>query len=358
MRAPAILPLLLVATFLTSCSEEAPEAAEPVRPVLFVVAEPRTAVISGFTGTVEAKFSADLGFQVLGRITARHVNVGDLVKKGQVLANLDATALQLSVKQADADLASAVAKLDLARVNEQRQATLVASNASTREQLDEAVQSREAAEATVVQLQASLDKVREQLSYATLIADTDGVVSAVSAEVGQVVSAGATVVTIARLEARDAVVDIPDRFDALTTIGTPFEITLQANPEQKVRGTVRETAPQADAATRTRRTKIALDTPPDSYRLGSTVSAAPIAGTDDHLWLPQSAVGGQGETAFVWVVDVEKHIVSKRTVQVKPSPGGGFDVISGISRGDHIVSAGVNSLVENQPIRFSNETSL
>ncbi|KQW27225.1 hypothetical protein ASE36_19985 [Rhizobium sp. Root274] len=358
MRAPIILPLMLIATVLSSCSEEAPEAAEPVRPVLFVVAEPRAAVIAGFTGTVEAKFSADLGFQVLGRITARHVNVGDLVKKGQVLANLDSTALQLSVKQADADLASAVAKLDLARVNEQRQKTLVASNASTREQLDEAVQSREAAEATVVQLQASLDKVREQLSYATLTADTDGVVSAVSAEVGQVVSAGTTVVTVARLEARDAVVDIPDRYDALTTIGTPFEITLQANPAQKVRGTVRETAPQADAATRSRRTKIALDAPPDSYRLGSTVSASPVAGTDDHLWLPQSAVGGSAETPFVWVIDADKHIVSKRTVEVKPSSGGGFDVISGISRGDRIVSAGVNSLTDNQPIRISNENSL
>lgn len=358
MRAPIILPLMLIAAVLSSCSEEAPEAEAPVRPVLFVVAEPRAAVIAGFTGTVEAKFSADLGFQVLGRITARHVNVGDLVKKGQVLANLDSTALQLSVKQADADLASAVAKLDLARVNEQRQKTLVASNASTREQLDEAVQSREAAEATVVQLQASLDKVREQLSYATLTADTDGVVSAVSAEVGQVVSAGTTVVTVAQLEARDAVVDIPDRYDALTTIGTPFEITLQANPTQKVRGTVRETAPQADAATRSRRTKIALDSPPESYRLGSTVSASPIAGTDDHLWLPQSAVGGASDKPFVWVIDGDKYIVSKRNVEVKPSSGGGFDIISGISRGDRIVSAGVNSLTDNQPIRISNESSL
>ena len=358
MRAPIILPLILMTSVLSSCSDEASEAPEPVRPVLFVLAEPRAAVISGFTGTVEAKFSTDLGFQVLGRVTARHVNVGDLVKKGQVLANLDATALELSVKQADADLASAVAKLDLAKVNEVRQQTLVASNASTREQLDEAVQSREAAEATVVQLQASLAKVREQLSYATLTADTDGVVSAVSAEVGQVVSVGTTVVTIARLEARDAVVDIPDRFGALTAIGTPFEITLQANPEEKVRGTVRETTPQADAATRSRRTKIALDSAPDSYRLGSTVTASPIAGTDDHLWLPQSAVGGANEKPFVWVIDADKNIVSRRDVEIKPSEGGGFDVISGISRGDRVVSAGVNSLTDNQPIRFSNETSL
>ena len=73
MRTPAILPLVLLTAVLSSCSDDQPENAEPVRPVLFVVAEPRAAVLSGFTGTVEAKFSTDLGFQVLGRITARHV---------------------------------------------------------------------------------------------------------------------------------------------------------------------------------------------------------------------------------------------------------------------------------------------
>lgn len=358
MRTPAILPLLLLTAVLSSCSDDQPENAEPVRPVLYVVAEPRAAVLSGFTGTVEAKFSTDLGFQVLGRITARHVHVGDLVTKGQVLANLDFAALELSVKQAEADLASAKAKLDLARVTEQRQKTLVASNASTREQLEEAVQAREAAEATVQQLEASLVKVREQLSYATLTADTDGVVSAVSAEVGQVVSVGTPVVTIARLEARDAVVDIPDRYGALTAIGTPFEITLQANPVQKVRGSVRETTPQADPATRSRRTKIALDAPPESYRLGSTVTASPIARTDDHLWLPQSAVGDADGKPFVWVIDATKNTVSRREIKIEPSPGGGYDVTSGINRGDRIVSAGVNSLTDNQPIRFSSETSL
>ncbi|RKE77538.1 efflux RND transporter periplasmic adaptor subunit [Rhizobium sp. AG855] len=358
MRAPALIPLLLLAGVLSSCSDDQPEAVAPVRPVLFVVAEPRAAVVSGFTGTVEAKFSTDLGFQVLGRITARHVHVGDLVQKGQVLANLDFAALELSVKQAEADLASANAKLDLARVTEQRQKTLVASNASTREQLEEAVQAREAAEATVQQLEASLDKVREQLTYATLTADTDGVVSAVSAEVGQVVSVGTPVVTIARLEARDAVVDIPDRYGALTAIGTPFEITLQANPAKTVRGTVRETTPQADPATRSRRTKIALESPPDSYRLGSTITASPIARTDDHLWLPESAVGGTDGKPFVWVIDATKSTVSRHEVEVQPSLGGGFDIISGINRGDRIVSAGVNSLTDNQPIRFSNETPL
>lgn len=355
MKPSIFFPIVLIAAGLSACSEENHEPVAQVRPILSMLAEPRESVAAGFAGTVEAKFSTDLGFQVLGRITARHVSVGDLVKKGQVLANIDATALQLAVTQAQADLASAVAKLDLAQVNEQRQKTLVAAAASTKEQLETAVQSREAAEATVQQQQASLNKAKEQLSYADLTANTDGVVSAVSAEVGQVVAAGTTVMTIARLEARDAVVDIPDSFDRLTTIGTPFEVTLQANPLIKVTGMVRETTPQSDAATRTRRTKIALNSPPDSFRLGSTITATPEAPSDGYIWLPDSAVGIADGQSFVWVVNTDTKTVSRQMVKTRPSAAGGVDVLSGLEKGQRVATAGVNSLTDNQTVKIPDE---
>ncbi|WP_165222907.1 efflux RND transporter periplasmic adaptor subunit [Affinirhizobium pseudoryzae] len=355
MKSPIAISFVLIAAGLSACSDDKKDPAPPVRPILSMLAEPRESIATGFAGTVEAQFSTDLGFQVLGRITARHVSVGDLVKKGQILASIDATALQLAVTQAEADLASAVAKLDLAKLNEQRQKTLVASAASTKEQLETAVQSREAAEATVQQLQASLTKAKEQLTYADLTADTDGVVSAVSAEVGQVVSAGQTVLTIARLEARNAVVDIPDSFDQLTKIGTPFEVTLQANPVIKVSGTVRETTPQSDAATRTRRTKIALNAPPASFRLGSTITATPEAPSDGHIWLPESAVGIADGKTFVWVVNTDTKTVSRKTVETRPSAGGGLDVLSGLEPGQRVASAGVYSLADNQTVRIPDE---
>lgn len=353
-----LIPLALMTAGLSACSQEEAAKETPVRPVLSIIAAPRAPASSGFTGTVEAKFSTDLGFQVLGRITARHVNVGDLVREGQVLADLDATSLQLAVNQAQADLASAEAKLDLAKVNEQRQKTLVQSAAGTREQLEEALQLREAADATVQQLQASLSKVEEQLSYASLRANSDGVVSAVAAEVGQVVSAGQTVMTIARLDARDAVVDIPDSYATLTAIGSAFEIYLQAEPETKVIGTVREASPQADAATRTRRTKIALQSPPEGFRLGSTVTAAPVLPNDGSIWLPQTAVGGKDGEAFVWVVDTNTRTVSRRTVTTRPSFNGGIEVLSGLEKGERVVTAGVNSLADNQSVRFADEMPL
>lgn len=357
MKPYAILPFAFLTAGLSACSDQHEERAEPIRPVLSMLAEPRESIASGFVGTVEAKFSTDLGFQVLGRITARHVSVGDLVKQGQVLATIDATALQLAVNQAEADLASATAKLDLARLNEQRQKTLVASAASTKEQLETATQSREAAEATVQQQQASLTKAKEQLTYADLTAETDGVVSGISAEVGQVVAAGQTVMTIARLDARDAVVDIPDSFDKLTMIGTPFDVTLQANPSVKVSGTVRESTPQSDSATRTRRTKIALTAPPENFRLGSTVTATPVAPSEGYIWLPESAVSMAAGEAFVWVVDTQTKTVARKTVTTRPSATGGVDILSGLEKGQRVATAGVNSLTDNQSVKVPDEMS-
>lgn len=347
--------LALVGAALSACNE-APEAAEaPVRPVLTMVVEQRQTEAIGFTGTVEAAFSADLGFRVLGRITARNVTVGDLVKKGEVLATLDDSSLRLAVDKAEADLASAVAKLDLAKVTEERQKKLLATNAATKESVEEAVQSREASEASVEQLQADLTKATEQLTYAKLTADRDGIVSSVSAEVGQVVSAGATVLTIAGLGARDAVVDIPDSHQTLTAIGTPFDVTLQANPAITVKGKVRETAPQADAATRTLRTKIALESPPEYYRLGSTVTATPDRRVREEMWLPASAVGSKDGGRFVWIVDPASKKVSARTVTVEDAPNGGVRIASGLKPGERVVTAGVNSLSNEQTVRIAGE---
>lgn len=357
MKLSISLTLLAAGLALTSCTEEQ-EPPPPVRPVLFTTVKPRELTTLGFTGTVEAKLSTDLGFQVLGRIVSRNINVGDVVHKGQELAKLDATALQLAVTKAEADLASSRAKLDLARVNEQRQSTLLQTNATTKERVEEAVQSRAASEASVLQLEADLTKAQEQLGYATLIAQTDGVVSSLAAEVGQVVAAGQTVATIARLDAKDAVIDIPESYGDLTRIGSTFLVSLQADPEIKVKGQVREAAPQADAATRTRRTKIALETAPESYRLGSTVTATPMEEIKAALWLPSRAVGEKDGATFVWVIDPQGKKVVRRLVGIQPSATGGVNVTQGLQEGERVVTAGVNSLTDNQPVRFAEELPL
>ena len=163
-----ILTSLAAAGLLAACEEEQHAEAPAPRPVLTVVVAPQTARTVGFAGTVEPRYKSDLGFRVLGRIISRDVNVGEVVKKGQRLATLDPVAYQLAVRSAQADLASATARLENAAATETRQRTLLEKNVANQAQFEAAEQARESAEAGVTRAKANLDKAEEQLGYTEL----------------------------------------------------------------------------------------------------------------------------------------------------------------------------------------------
>ena len=196
---------------LAGCQQEA-KAPEPVRPVLSMVLEPSHSDGTVAVGVVEPRYKTNLAFRVLGRLTGRPVYVGDLVSEGQIVGTIDSTALELAVRSAKAELTKAEAQLATARATEERQRTLITSDATTKQTLDNAEQARAGADASVAHAQANLTKAIEQHGYAQLKADFAGVVTAVGAEVGQVVSPGQNVVTVARPDIREAVVDIGEDF--------------------------------------------------------------------------------------------------------------------------------------------------
>src|ERR1700688_375038 len=257
---------------MAGCKQET-KAPEPVRPVLSTVLQPAALGSTVAVGTVQSRYETNLGFRVLGRLIARPVNVGDLVAEGQMVAAIDPTALELAVRSAKADLSKAQALLENAIGTEERKRILIKTDATTKQTLDDAEQVRAGAQASTARARANLTKAIEQLGYAQVKADFAGAVTAVSAEVGQVVSPGQSVVTVARPDVREAVVDIGADFPVPLTVGLPFTVSLQLLPAVQVQGQVREIAPQADQVTRTRRVRIALNDPPQSYRLGRNVKA-------------------------------------------------------------------------------------
>src|SRR5450631_4686777 len=260
------------ALVVTGCKQEA-KAPEPVRPVLSAVLQPAATAGTMAVGTVQPRYETNLGFRVLGRLIARPVNVGDLVAEGQTIAAVDSTALELAVRSAKADLSKAQALLENAIGTEERKRILIKTNATTKQTLDDAEQVRAGAQASTARTRANLIKAIEQLGYAEVKADFAGVVTTVSAEVGQVVSPGQSVVTVARLDAREAVIDLGPDFPIPLTVGLPFTVSPQLLPAVQVQGQIREIAPQADQVTRMRRVRIALSDPPESFRFGSTIAA-------------------------------------------------------------------------------------
>jgi len=346
------LPVFLALLPLAACSQEKEPQPEVVRPVLSVVVAPTASRTFGFVGTVEPEFSANLAFRLLGRVVARDVEVGDTVTKGETLAALDPTALDLGVQAAKAELSNAEAQFANAAASEERQRQLLASKNTSQAVYDAARQAMQAAQANVERARAALAKSQEQLGYARLFSDFDGVVTAVGAEVGQTVSPGQTIVTVARADAREAVVDIPDQLTGDLAAGTPFEVTLQSLPSIRTEARLREIAPQADSATRTRRVRLTLIDPPASFRLGSTVTATRIDGNTAAIELPLSALLERDGKASVWVVDPQASTVATQPVEVSAKTGGSFTVAGGLQEGARVVIAGVHSLAEGQKVRI------
>jgi RND family efflux transporter MFP subunit len=355
MRILAVASTIVSALAMTGCKQEA-KAPEPVRPVLSTVLQPATADNTVVVGTVQPRYETNLGFRVLGRLIARPVNVGDLVAAGQTVAAIDPTPLELAVSSAKAELSKAEAVLENAIGTEERKRILIKTDATTKQTLDDAEQVRAGAQASSARARADLAKATEQLGYAQVRTNFAGVVTAVSAEVGQVVSPGQTVVTVARPEVREAVVDIGPDFPATLEIGLPFAVSLQLLPDVQVRGRIREIAPQADQVTRLRRLRIALEDPPESFRLGSTITARPIHGHSPVLRVPASAVLKQGAETFVWLIDSATSTVSLRKVELSEDEAG-IRVTGGLSGGARIAAAGIHSLKQGQQVRIEQDAT-
>lgn len=345
--------LLIVILALAACDEETVTEAEPVRPVRIAIAQSTVAgETAQLTGDVQAQETAVLGFRTSGRVLTRAVNVGDTVSAGQVLANLDAAMQLNTVQAARAEVNAAYGDVERTEADYGRQAELLERGFTTRQRYDTALQVFRQAQARADQARAQLANAEEALSFTTLYADADGVVTAVGAEPGEVVAAGAMVVRLARDNGRDAVFDVPERLIGTVDPNAVIQVALVSNPDETATGRVREVAPEADPVTRTFRVRVGLSDVPAAFRLGSTVTGSVTLAGSTSTPLPAAALTTADGNAAVFVVDPEASTVSLRPVEV-----GAFDlarvhIVSGLNDGDIVVTAGVQALREGQTVRI------
>ncbi len=358
------LQLFLSVSLLAGCDQNsvAGEQAAP-RPVKVVIAAAEKDKVASSPGMVRARIETDLAFRTLGRMMSRKVDVGDLVHKGDVLAEIDPLALQLAVRTAEAELRNAQAQLANAATNETRKRRLIQSKAVSIADHDLAEQQLKSATADAAKAMASLAKAHEQLGYSELRAEFDGVVTATSAEMGQTISAGQPILKLARLEQRDVVIDVPEAQFSSVRLDARFNVALQLDNRIQAIGVVREIAPQADPNTRTYRLKIAIDHSPEIFRLGAVVTATPVAEEGKRIIaLPGSAVGNTIATDRawidrIWIVDPSTGTVASREVQVDShAPDArSVRVLSGLREGEEVVVAGVNELADGQKVKLAQE---
>ena len=351
---------LLVALLLAACSPAAPPE-EPVRAVK-VMTVGVNAFSSGyeFAGEVRAQVESRLGFRVAGKIIKRQAELGQRVKAGQLLAQLDPQDYKLAVDAARAQLQAAATNRDLAAADFRRYKDLRDQNFISSADLERRETTLKAAQAQYEQAQSQLAVQGNQASYASLIADAAGVVTSIDADPGQVVAAGTPVVRIAADGPRDVVFSVPEDKVAAFRTGMPVKVRGWAQDTQ-LAAKVREVGASADPVTRTYLIKVSLAVKDTTPPLGATVYVLPQglggAGTEGRqvIKLPTSALRQEGQTSAVWVLDKASMTVRSQTVQIATADGNDVVIAAGLQPGMLVVSAGVHVLSPGQKVTIYQE---
>jgi RND family efflux transporter MFP subunit len=293
---------------------------------------------------------------VPGKIAKRLVEVGQTVDLGQPLATLDEIDLRLQAEQAEAELRAATGVLAQAAAAEQRAKDLRAKGWTTDAQMDQAGAAADEARARLNRAQRSVELTNNSLSYATLFADTRGVVTATLVEPGQVVASGQTAIRVARFAEKEAVVAIPETLVNRAKSGVA-SVTLWSEPDRKYAAKLREIAPAADPATRTYLAKFSLPDAGDEVSLGMTATltlADPASARVARL--PLSALFDQGGDPSLYIVD-DKGNVTLKPVKVKAYESNDVVIAGGIEEGAKVVALGVQKIDPSEKVQVVSSLS-
>ncbi len=351
------ISLATMAVALAGCNDSVAQKAVPSRPVLVATAHYEAeSPERSFVGTIRPRIEADMGFRVPGKVAKRLVEVGQNVDVGEPLATLDEVDLKLQAEQADAELHAATGVLAQAAAAETRAKDLRVKGWTTDAQLDQAKAAADEARARLNRAERSVDLTKNSLSYATLLADSRGVVTATLIEPGQVVASGQTAIRVARLAEKEAVVAIPETLVGRAKEGTAT-VTLWSEPDKKYAAKLREIAPSADPATRTYLAKFSLSGADDRVSLGmtATLTLADPA-TQRVARLPLSALFNEGGDPSFYVVD-DRGDVTLKPVTVKAFESNDVVITGGVEEGAKVVALGVQKLDPTQKVKVVSSLS-
>jgi len=346
-------PIAVVAALVLAACSAPPAPQESIRPVqLTQVVVGNTGEAAVFAGEVKPRHEADLGFRIGGKVTARMVDVGAHVRKGQPLARLDPADTGLQAEAAKAQVTATETEYRFAQAEYQRYQNLYREKFISASALDAKRSVQDSNRAKYEQALANLAVASNQASYATLVANEDGVVTAVGSEPGQVVTAGQPVVRIAREDEREVAISVPEsRVGEIKGAGA-LVVMLWAQPGKQYRAHVREVAPAVDAMTRTFAVRVSIEDADPSLSWGMTANVAVLgAGDGQSALLPLTSIYHRDGAPAVWRFDAATGRVSLTPVSIAQYREDGVVVTSGVANGDWIVSAGVHKLIPGEVVR-------
>lgn len=350
---PRLIALIALGALLAGCSEEKAETKDFVRPVKVVeIARTSEARRLDYAGAVRARTEMNLGFRVGGKITERLVDIGDRVEPGDLLARLDPTDYELSVKSAEANLQAAEKQVQTTALTKKRAEQLFARQFSSRAEVDQANLAYDQAVSTRDAAASALSQAKNQVAYSNLMSDHSGIVTAINADIGQVVATGTPVVTVAIDGEKEIEVAVPELDIAEFKPGKAVKAHFWSRDMLALEGHVREVSGSAERQSRTFSVRISL---PDDPRvlLGMTASVESAADNSDALIsIPLSSLAQKDGKDIVWIIDRDALTVHARAVKLADFAGDRVRVAEGLQPGDLVVAAGTQFMSEDLRVKL------
>lgn len=345
--------------FLPGCDREPPP--EPlVRPVLTQLVEIKHYwQESRYAGEVKARYEMALGFRIKGKIIERFVEVGDVVEPGALLARLDPQDYQLQLMEVEGGLAAAMAEKKKAASDLKRYKQLYRNKVISATEWQNYSNIHAVANARLKQAEAQVDVARHQTEYTSLHSDKGGVITSLDMEVGQVIVAGQTVVSLALPQEKEVVIAVAENRLNELRLADDIKISLWVNPDKFYQGKVRELSPGADPITRTYSVKITLLNADKAVKLGMTTSVLVLQQKQGEVArLPLSAIYQKNAQPAVWIYSEETSLVNLQPVKIAEYQYNMALISDGLKQGERVVIAGVHKLVPDQKVRLLQEQEL
>ncbi|WP_051333809.1 efflux RND transporter periplasmic adaptor subunit [Mesorhizobium sp. WSM3224] len=351
---------IVVATLgLAGCSQEKAEVVQEVaRPVKVVeIGEAQTSRQLDYSGSVRARTEMNLGFRIAGKVTERLVDIGQHVNAGDVLARVDPIDYELSVKSAQASLDAAERQVETVDLAKKRAEQLYAKNFAPKSQLDQATLTYDQAVATRDAARSTLAQAQNQVQYTGLKASQAGIVTTVSADVGQVVGAGTPVMTVAVDGEKEVSIAVPEMDIAGFRPGKEVKASFWSDDGLTLDGKVREVAGSADPQSRTFAVRVSLPNDP-RVLLGMTANVeATVDSKAQLVSIPLTAMAQKDGKQIVWTVDRASDTVHLRPIKVANFTADGVTVADGLKQGDIVIAAGTQFMTENLKVKLSGDAA-
>ena len=348
-RASLSVVAAFAAVLLAGCGNGEPEPVS-LRPVMVVQPQPAGEAFESYPGEIHARYEPELAFRIGGKVIERLVEAGERVRKDQPLARLDPQDVRLQLEGMRAQVAAAEANLRVARAEHERYKTLMERQLASRSQFDASENALRSAEARLRQARAEFDVASNQVEYAVLRANRDGVVMQRRVEVGQVIAAGQTAFVLAADGEREVAINLPEQALERYSLGQQVSVELWSQPGKRYPGRIRELSPAADQQSRTYSARVAFDDAEVPVELGQSALVSIRSATEVSLAVPLSAVTAEQGQAYVWRVRPDATL-ERVPVRVGAFGESQVPVLEGLEAHDWIVIAGVQLLHEDQAVR-------